>query len=241
VRVWNDSAGEVKRFIVGGDEGQMFDGYLKRKSSYMGFKGQITSEVNPEHTIKGGFEFNRHALRFYQHFTPRNVYQGVDSGGFQDVNRYGYDVFGQESDSEGWENSTKHPIDLALYLQDRLEYKGLIITGGFRYDYFDYKALRLRNSSLPTNPDSLGLPNKPPDDGTASTLDPNDTEDSKAFTRVSPRLGVAFPISDKTQMRLSYGQFFQRPELQNLYVGYDFLEYMVKTGPFYVSVGNPNL
>ncbi len=233
--------GKVRTFIGPGDEGQVFDDYLKRKSSYFGFKGQMTSEVNSEHTLKGGFEFNRHTLRFYQHFFPVNVYQGLAGGGFIDANRYGYDEFGEESDSQGWENSTKHPVDLALYLQDRLEYKGLIITGGLRYDYFDYKALRLSNPELPLDPDSLQFNTNPNDDTLAQTLEEADTETSKAFSRVSPRLGIAFPISDKTQMRLSYGQFYQRPELQNLYVGYDFMGYKINVGGYYVSFGNPNL
>ena len=60
-------------FISGGDEGHVWDDYLRRKSAYVGFKGQITSEITSEHTIKGGFEFNRHTLRFYQHFFPVNT------------------------------------------------------------------------------------------------------------------------------------------------------------------------
>jgi len=233
--------GVVRTFIGPGDESHVYDDYLKRKSAYWGFKGQITSEVTSEHTIKGGFEFNRHTLRFYEHFFPVNVWNGVSGNGFQDANRYGYDMFGNESDGEGWENSTKHPIDLAVYLQDRLEYQGLIVTGGLRFDYFDYKALRLRNPDLPLDPDSLQFDTISTNDNFIQTLEKEDTEGSKAFTRVSPRLGIAFPLTDKTQMRLSFGQFFQRPELQNLYVGYDFLDYKIRTGGYYVSFGNPNL
>lgn len=234
-----DSA--LHTFTIAGDESHVYDDYLKRRSSYFGFKGQITNEINSEHTLKGGFEFNRHTLRFYQHFFPVNVWQGVPGNGFIDANRYGYDMFGEESDDQGWENDTKHPIDLAFYLQDRLEYKGLIITGGLRYDYFDYKALRLRNPELPLDPDSLQFDGNPGNDTLTQTLEEADTEDSKAFTRLSPRLGVAFPISDNTQMRMSYGQFYQRSELQNLYVGYDFMSYKINTGGYYVSFGNPNL
>ena len=230
-----------RTFVAGGDEGHVWDDYLRRKSAYVGFKGQITSEITSEHTVKGGFEFNRHTLRFYQHFFPISVYKGVGTGGFQDVNRYGYDIFGEESDDDDWQNETKHPIDIGFYLQDRLEYEGLIITAGLRFDYFDYKALRLRNPNLPLDPDSLQFDNDFTNDGEIQSLELADTESSEKFTRFSPRLGVAFPISDKTQMRLSYGQFFQRPELQNLYVGYDFLDFKISTGGYYVSFGNPNL
>jgi outer membrane receptor protein involved in Fe transport len=244
VRVYmssTDTVGELRTFIVGGDESHVYDDYFKRKSSYFGFKGQITSELNTTHTVKSGFEFNRHTLRLYQHYFPVNVWQGVPGNGFVDANRYGYDMFGNESDDEGWENTTKHPIDLAFYLQDRLEHRGLIVTAGLRFDYFDYKALRLRNPELPLDPDSIAFDGNPGNDSLTQTLELEDTEDSEPFTRLSPRLGIAFPINDQMQMRLSYGQFYQRSELQNLYVGYDFMDYKINTGGYYVSFGNPNL
>ncbi len=233
--------GVVRTFIGPGDEGHVYDDYLKRKASYWGFKGQLTHEANAVHTFKGGFEFNRHTLRFYQHFFPVNVYTGLSGGGFQDANRYGYDEYGEESESQDWRNDTKHPIDFAFYLQDRLEHKGLIVTAGIRFDYFDYKALRLRNPELPLDPDSNFADADTTNDNFIQSLEPGDTEASEAFKRLSPRLGIAFPISEKTQMRMSYGKFYQRPELQNLYVGYDFLSYKVNVGGYYVSFGNPNL
>ncbi len=38
-----------------GDEGSVWDDYLKRKSRYIGFKGDITSEVSDVHTVQGRF------------------------------------------------------------------------------------------------------------------------------------------------------------------------------------------
>src|SRR5262249_53385231 len=37
------------------------------------------------------------------------------------------------------------------------------------------------------------------------------------------------------------GQFFQQPNLQDLYVSYQYLEHKIKTGGYYVGFGNPNL
>jgi outer membrane receptor protein involved in Fe transport len=225
-----------------GDESSIWDDYLRRKSSYIGIKGDITSEIHREHTIKAGFEFNRHTLRFYQHLFPQFVWRGVGAGGFQDINRYGYDVFGNESDGDSWRDEPKNPIDLALYLQDRIEYRSLIITAGLRFDYFDYKGLRLRNDSLSLDPDGHGLDTNPDNDLGNRTLERSDLEESEKFTKVSPRIGVAFPVSDHTQMRVSYGKFFQRPDLQNLYVGYDFLEYQLAgLAGYFFFWGNPNL
>lgn len=229
-------------FITGGDEGWVYDDFLKRKSSYIGFKGDMTAELNNEHTLHGGFEFNRHTLRFYNHIYPTRTWQGLGSGGFRDANRYGYDIFGEESDDQDWRNEAKNPIDLAFYLQDRVEWQGLIITAGLRFDYFDYKTDRLKNPDLPMDPDSLQYDENPNNDDLAFSLEQDDLEASEKFTRVSPRLGISFPVSDRTQMRVSYGKFFQRPDLQNLYVGYDFLEYQVQgLSGYFTTWGNPNL
>jgi outer membrane receptor protein involved in Fe transport len=241
--------GEVRSFIVDGDEGQVWNDYLRRKSSYVGFKGDITKEFGREHTVKGGFEFNRHTLRYYNHLQPILVYQGYADPtgnigpGFDDANRYGYDHLGNETDDDGrdWRNKTKNPIDVALYLQDRIEYQGLIVTAGVRADFFDYKGYLLRDENLPLNPDSLGLPGKPPDDGTSNSMELEDLKESDSFTRFSPRIGVAFPVSDKSQLRISYGRFYQRPRLQDLYVGFDFMEYQLLGSGYYTQWGNPNL
>ena len=199
-------------------------GYLKRKSSYIGLKGDFNSQLNASNTIKMGFDFQRHTLRYFENL---NATQGFST---ERVNRYGYDALGNESDTMGFRNNTKHPINLGLYVQDRFDWRGLIVNGGLRFDYFDYKALRLRDPLRPFDPDHTG----------SSTLDSTDLEDSKKFTRVSPRLGVSFPVSDKTQMHINYGKFYQRPDLNRLYAGYDFLEARITAGSFY-PFPSPNL
>jgi outer membrane receptor protein involved in Fe transport len=224
--------GVDRTFLVtvpnGSNEASQWDDYYKRKSSYIDFKGDITSQLSAQHTAKAGFEFQRHTLRYYHHLYPYRVYQGTNAGGFQDVDRYGYDIYGNESNSQGWQNSTKHPINLAFYAQDRAEWTGFIVNAGLRFDYFDYKAQRLLDPTNPLDPATQTL--------TQARLVP-----SKKFTRLSPRLGIAFPISDKTQMHLNFGKFYQRPDLIRLYVGYDFFEYKAKTGGYFYPIGNPNL
>ena len=50
---------------------------------------------------------------------------------------------------------------------------------------------------------------------------------NRTYQRISPRLGVAFPLDEKTILRFNYGQFYQQPNLQDLYVSYRFLEYKI--------------
>jgi len=40
---------------------------------------------------------------------------------------------------------------------------------------------------------------------------------------------------------VNWGQFFQQPNLQDLYVSYRFLDFKVRKGGYYVPFGNPNL
>ena len=199
-----------------------YPNYLKRKSAYIGLKGDFNEQVNASNTVKLGFDFQRHTLRYFENL---NATQGYAP---ERVNRYGYDSLGNESDNEGYKNSTKHPINLGLYAQDRFDWRGLILNAGLRFDYFDYKALVLKDSLHPFGTTGDG------------TVDLVDLKDSKKFTRVSPRIGISFPVSEITQMHINYGKFYQRPDLDRLYTGYDFLEARVTAGSFY-PFPSPNL
>jgi len=213
-----------RQYIIAGDEGHVWDDYFERKSSYIGVDAAVTSQMTPNHLVKGGINFQRHTLRYYRHLFPTNP-------GSRDIDRYGYDAGANETDDLDWRNEVKHPITMALYAQDKFEWSDLVINAGLRWDYFDSKSKRVKNLAFPFDPAG----------GTDIVLDQSDLEDSKAETRLSPRIGVAFPVSDKTVFHISYGLFFQRPDLQNLYVGYDYYEYKVNAGGYFYPFGNPNL
>ncbi len=204
-------------------------GYFDRRSSYVGLKGDITKQMMAHHTVKFGFDFQRHTVRFFENLTA------TLGDAPTRVNRYGFDAEGSTSDDETFLNDTKHPINLGVYLTDRFDWRGMIINAGLRFDYFDYKALRVKNISQPTDPD-----NETPEDGVDKVISEDDLEDSEKFTRVSPRLGISFPVSDRTQLHINYGKMFQRPDLRRLYLGYDFLEARVDAGSYY-PFASPNL
>jgi len=229
--------------VMYADEGWVWEDYRKRKSSYWGFQSDITSQVHGNHEVKAGIDFQFHTLRFYRHLFPHNSWKDefdedgnwVDNGGLIDVDHYGYDKFGEESDTLSEGNEARKPFQFATYLQDKFEWEGLVVNAGLRFDYLNVNTKRLKFPATP-----LGDPD---DDlaGNDTELDPTDLEDAKAETKLSPRLGIGFPISDKTTFHLSYGKFFQRPDLQNLYVGWDFMEYRLTQAGYYYPFGNPNL
>jgi outer membrane receptor protein involved in Fe transport len=225
-------AADLNPLIEPGSEADTFvtfyqsywDNYLDRRASYIGFKGDITSQVNSHNTMMFGFDFQRHTVRYFEFLGPTQGYND------NRVNRYGFDSTANTSNSQGYENDTKHPINLGVYLQDRFEFRGLIVNAGLRFDYFDYKSQQLVSVTRPLDPNNTGLNEMAPDRLTAS----------EKFTRLSPRLGVSFPVSDRTQMHINYGIFFQRPDLRRLYVGYDFLAARISAGSYY-PFPSPNL
>ncbi len=227
--------------VMAADEGWVWEDYTKRKSSYYGFKADITSQVHAHHEIKAGIDLQRHTLRYYRHLFPNTIFKDsvvdgtwYDNGGLKDVDHYGYDIFGNESDTLSEGNEARTPMNFAMYLQDKFEWEGLVVNGGLRFDYLNTNTKRLKSVRMP-----LG----DPDDGIGddNVLDPTDLEDAKAEMKVSPRLGFGFPVSDKTTFHLSYGKFFQRPDLQNLFVGWDYMEYRLTSAGYYYPFGNPNL
>jgi outer membrane receptor protein involved in Fe transport len=215
------------------EEGHVFDDFLRRKSSYWGVKADWTSQVNRYHQLKTGGEFQRHTLRYYDAYFPTEFIVDPSTGEItgartRDVNRYGYALDGKTELNDGLEGA-KHPRTAAWFLQDKFEREGVIVNGGVRADYIDVATPSLRSESLP-----LGQPGD-------TDLQPEDLQNSKTYLRISPRLGVAFPVTDRTLLRVNYGQFFQQVSLQDLYVSYAFLEHKIRTGGYYVGFGNPNL
>ncbi len=86
------------------------------------------------------------------------------------------------------------PIESAAYLQNKIEFPFLVINLGLRYDEFDGKV------SYRENP-----------------LDPASITTATPKHQISPRLGIAHPISDRTKMHFAYGHFFQNPPYGYLY------------------------
>lgn len=197
-------------------------GYIHRKSSYLGFKGDLNLQADDRNTLKIGFDFERHTLRYFRALDATKGWAKTR------VNRYGFDSLGNESDNEGVFNEAKHPINLGMYVQDRFEWRGVIVNAGLRFDFFDYATQRVKDS---LNPYQFGTP---------GVLDEADLEDTKKFTRLSPRLGISFPVSDRTQMHVSFAKMLQRPDLDKLYVGYDFWEARVTAGSYF-PFASPNL
>ncbi len=224
--------------------GHVFDDFLQRRSSYYGSQGSITSQLNQHHQLKAGADFQRHTLRYFNHYFP--VELGGDSPNLFDWDGYGYDMnvirdgagnirrIDLVENGDGSRDGPKHPKTWSMYAQDKFEREGVIVNGGLRFDHINVDTEALLSERFPLgSPDFVGnLPD---------SLESKDLEKNRSYARISPRLGVAFPMDEKTVLRFNYGQFYQQPNLQDLYVSYRFLQHKVRTGGYFVGFGNPNL
>jgi outer membrane receptor protein involved in Fe transport len=224
-------------------DGHVYEDYLQRESAYWGFNFDLTSQLNRSNEVQFGVDLELHRLRYYRHLFPTLIDPNqADTLSYRDVDFYGYDMALRQEVDDG-PNGMKKPYTFAVYLQDKIEWKGLVINAGLRYDYLNVNTDRLKNEERPLDPD--GLADQP--DATneeivnGQLINDDDFEDAEAEQKISPRLGIGFPVAARTIFHINYGKFFQRPELQYLYVNRAFLQRMVKDAPYYYPIGNPNL
>tara|TARA_R110000868_G_scaffold410693_4_gene699796 strand:+ start:22556 stop:25693 length:3138 start_codon:yes stop_codon:yes gene_type:complete len=146
---------------------------------------KITSQVDRVNEVKAGFEIIRTNSR-------------VNYGSFDKVLPSG------RTRSE-W-NTT--PIRMAAFVQDKLEFNGMIANIGLRLTYSD------PNISWYDYTDYTDLFNA----GNGSALDTAATSDVKPQIVLQPRLGVAFPITEQSKFFFNYGHTVQLPDPENLYL-----------------------
>lgn len=112
---------------------------------------------------------------------------------------------------------TIYPIQHSVYFQDKMEFQDLIVNAGVRLDYFDSKAKVLKQQIRLGQTAPLG--NASPE------------------YQVSPRIGLAFPITERGVLHLSYGHFFQTPQFDLLFLN---PSYSINATEAF-QVGNPDL
>jgi outer membrane receptor protein involved in Fe transport len=98
-----------------------------------------------------------------------------------------------------------------VYVQDQLQFKGLIANLGLRWDYwFPGKFVE----DAVNNPDIVTIS----DDTRQQFNDETSVLFGRRYrSRLSPRIGISHPISDNQMLFFSYGHFSKRPKPQFVY------------------------
>lgn len=225
VRVAPDSPEYIRiptgtgRFLRGGTILNRFD---RSTTSYLA-KGDITSQVQKHHLAKAGVEvrFDDLYLRGFDLILDEN------ESGFEN----GFAI--PDASSSRYAEFDVQPFTASTYIQDKAEYESFIVNAGLRLDYFDPRA------QVPADPQDPNIfnPLKPINvfndldgDGVISDDEEFDEnkktiaeraeywyEDASVKLQLSPRLGVAYPITDQGVIHFSYGHFLQIPTFEFLY------------------------
>ncbi len=224
-----------------------------RSTAYWVGKFDLTSQITNSHQIKLGTE-----VRLYELFLDAVQLQAKQvEGRAEQIVPFVPEI---PATSTIYHNQYRRkPKEFSAYIQDKMEYNDINFNIGLRFDWFD------ANYVVPADPTDPNIydPFKyehiyknwedPPLGTVGTALDEWEArfeeytpEERKAFMhkkvkpkmKVSPRLAVAYPITDRGVIHCSYGHFFQIPEFQYLYDGPDF---KLTSGGGRVVIGNADL
>lgn len=131
----------------------------------------ITHSIGKVHEFKTGLDFIQYNMKYYDNNLPTVT-------------------------NPFWDYYDRSPYKFAYYVQDKMDFEGLIARLGVRFDYFEPKSFTFLN----------------PND----FLDPTLT-DAEPTYKISPRLGFSLPVTDRMKFRFNYGHYFQLPQLGDMY------------------------
>lgn len=194
----------------------------------------FNSQVHPLHLLKIGFEFNYEEIVSTEIVRP--TVPSTDNQGnviyppfpeYKNRNRGLYPGYGQYR----WA-TTSYPNRGGAYIQDNIEFSGLNLHLGMRYDYLDIGkqvyyddwVQEWRIATVDLEPEWLKN-----EKGGSTFL--------YYLTNgyVSPRLSIGYPVTERIVFYFNYGHFLQFPDRDNYYRD------PYGQGPENNLVGNPNL
>jgi len=188
-----------------GNPSTWHDHYLEEYS----VKGDVTSFFDEKNKFKAGFESQFQEMQVADIYEPWVGELGLNN----DI----YKVF---------------PALGNLYAQDNINFGGMILNFGLRFDYWfpgKYVDDAVNNPAVITIPDQTREAYK------------NDTYGwfgGRRFkARLSPRLGISHPVSNNQTLFFSYGHFSKWPRPQFVYAKLNPLN----AGSSFQQFGNPNL
>ncbi len=173
------------------------------------FKGDLTSNFTEKNKFKTGFEARFQSLQMIDLVSPWYRPLGLN-----------YDIY------------QVNPAQGALYAQNNITLKGMILNVGLRLDYWFPGAYV--DTTLAKPADSINIPQQ---------IKQNYFDDTFSLfghrwkARLSPRLGISHPVSDNQSLFFSYGHFSKLPNPQYVY------SKLSKTSAksTFQTIGNPDL
>lgn len=118
---------------------------------------------------------------------------------------YGYDIDGNEYDK--FPNGPRKPLFGSFYVQNKLEYRDMILNFGLRFERIDINAPRPKDLVEPAF------------DETLDWIVEKEMTETDPYDYILPRVTFSFPVTDKTVFYTLYGKYVQMPNLSSIYIG----------------------
>ncbi|MGE5315918.1 MAG: TonB-dependent receptor [Acidobacteriota bacterium] len=188
-------------------------GRTTRSTESISGKFDMVAQLFDVHEVKFGAEVRKHTIDYESYtlqFVDKNDPTYVITK-FQDVYVDGRVPVAHIPDvSAGYVHYKREPLQGSAYIQDKIELaKSLILNAGLRYEFFDPAAKYNPNLS-----------------GALSARDTifltKDLTSASVKQDISPRVSIAYPITDQGVIRFSYGHFYQFGNLSSLYTNANF-------------------
>jgi outer membrane receptor protein involved in Fe transport len=152
------------------------------KTTTNSLDASMTSQVTKSHLLNGGIQANLYNLNINEHL---NMNQDPPY----------YNIY------------TANPWEASFYIQDKMEFEGMIANVGLRWDLWD--------ENVKYNPDRYNIYSL---DSGATYIGPSAfTKSTPLAARLQPRVGISFPVSVSTVFHINYGSFMQRPSFQYIF------------------------
>jgi len=164
------------------------------KSQTWDFKVDLTSQLNPYNEVKIGFEYN-----------------------YADMHTY-YEKNRWEATAENWVVDWEaSPIRGGAYIQDKIEFEGIVANIGLRADWNDPN-LEWFDRDTVTNIYSYYFTRLAKERlGRDGILAEAERHPAQGHLKIAPRFGISHPISENAKLYFNYGDFYSLPASYNLY------------------------
>ncbi len=187
------------------------------ESSQASIRSDFEYQLNQIHGFKTGFEFIQHKIKKDQWSYPWNIEEyrfqkyiddettPIDSiyNSTEDFWVYLYTVedlfaatLAASGDTEGYE---ANPLQAAYYIQDKMEWEGMIVNAGLRFDFW-----------------YLGEKYKILQDAGYYRWKYFDKKD-RFQMMISPRFGISHPISETSVLHFAYNYQNQLPQMKYIF------------------------
>jgi len=221
--------------------GYVFNDYRIDNTTRLNFKLDGTWQINKIHELKAGASANLNTVRFYE-VAPttltgglHNLYLSSPNPTDEEIkNMYdaayadnaGYNYTGTELVNSGRDDA-RRPKEYSFYIQDKMEFKDLVMNLGLHVDHIRTSQQNLRD------PYNIAIDNN-------GQIAESNLLPAPTYTLISPRLGFSFPVTDRTVFHLQYGKYVQPAPYDRTYITWSTFAANLRNGNF-TETPNPGL